>query len=92
MSISALPVRRCGVRHHDRTATGAIAVIEEDVMHPATIQALAAQRGSDLSADAAAARRARLAHRSQLVSSTVRSVRPSRLGRLSAPGFVRPSL
>ena len=35
-------------------------------MHPATMQALAAQRGSDLHADAAAARRARRAHRSQL--------------------------
>jgi hypothetical protein len=46
-------------RYHDRTATGAIAVIEEDVMHPATMQALAAQRGSDLHADAAVARRAR---------------------------------
>jgi hypothetical protein len=66
MSISALPVRRCGVRYHDRTATGGIAVIEEDVMHPATMQALAAQRGSDLYADAAAARRARQAHRGQL--------------------------
>jgi len=33
-------------------------------MHPATMQALAAQRGSDLHADAAAARRARQARRS----------------------------
>ena len=53
-------------RNHDRTATGAITVIEEDVMHPATMQGLAAQRGSDLYAEAAAARRARQAHRSQL--------------------------
>jgi len=35
-------------------------------MHPATMQALAAQRGSDLHADAAAARRARQACRSQV--------------------------
>ena len=35
-------------------------------MNPATMQALAAQRGSDLCADAAAARRARQARRSQL--------------------------
>ncbi|HUB38514.1 MAG TPA: hypothetical protein VMA72_06665 [Streptosporangiaceae bacterium] len=35
-------------------------------MHPATMQGLAAQRGSDLYAEAAAARRARQAHRSQL--------------------------
>lgn len=36
-------------------------------MHPATMQALAAQRGSDLRADGAAARRARQARRSQPV-------------------------
>lgn len=35
-------------------------------MHPATMQALAALRGSDLHADAAVARRARWARRSQL--------------------------
>jgi hypothetical protein len=35
-------------------------------MHPATMQALAAQRGSDLHAEAAMARRARWARRSQL--------------------------
>jgi len=35
-------------------------------MHPATMQALAAQRGSDLHADAAAARRARQVRRSPL--------------------------
>ena len=35
-------------------------------MHPAIMQALAAQRGSDLRADAATARRARQARRSRL--------------------------
>ena len=40
-------------------ATGAIAVIEEDSMHPATMQAIAAQRGGDLRRAANAARQAR---------------------------------
>jgi hypothetical protein len=53
-------------RNHHRTATGAIAVIEEDIMHPETMLALAAQRGNDLYADAAAVRQARQAHRGQL--------------------------
>jgi hypothetical protein len=37
-----------------RTATGAIAVTEEDSMHPNTMQAIAAQRGADLDRDATA--------------------------------------
>ena len=49
----------------DRTATGAIAVTEEDTVHPTTMQAIAAQRGVDLYRDATAARRARQARRSQ---------------------------
>jgi len=47
------------------TATGAIAVIEEDSMHPNTMQAIAAQRGADLYRDAAAVRRTRQARRSK---------------------------
>jgi hypothetical protein len=46
-----------------RMATGAIAVLEEDSMHPTTMQAIAAQRGDDLYTDAATARRARQARR-----------------------------
>ena len=46
-----------------RTATGAIAVTEEDTMHPNTMQAIAAERRVDLYRDATAARRARQARR-----------------------------
>ena len=46
-------------------ATGAIAVTEEDSMHPNTMQAIAAQRGADLYRDATAVRRARQARRSK---------------------------
>ena len=46
-------------------ATGAIAVIEEDSMHPTTMQAIAAQRGRDFHREATAAQRARLARLSQ---------------------------
>jgi hypothetical protein len=42
-----------------RMATGAIAVTEEDSMHPNTMQAIAAQRGVDLYRDATAVRQAR---------------------------------
>ena len=55
-----------------RTTTGAFAVIEQDVMHPATMRALAAQRGNDLQADAASARRAR----SSQLAQEARRVRP----------------
>jgi hypothetical protein len=48
-----------------RMAAGAIAVIEEDTMHPSTMQAIAAQRGIDLYKDATAVRRARQARRSR---------------------------
>jgi hypothetical protein len=44
-------------------APGAIAVTEEDTMHPNTMQAIAAQRGVDLYRDATAVRRARQARR-----------------------------
>jgi len=91
VSFSAFRIRCSGVRHHDRTATGAVAVIEEDVMHPATMQALAAQRGSDLHADAAAARRARPARRGPLAEQYGPVNTRGRLRRLSAPRFVRPS-
>jgi hypothetical protein len=61
------------------------------------MQALAEQRASDLHADAAAARRARQARRGQVAQqhdqfSATSTVRASRQRRLSAPGFVRPSL
>jgi hypothetical protein len=46
-------------------AAGAIAVTEEDSMHPNTMQAIAAQRGADLYRDATAVRRARQARRSK---------------------------
>jgi hypothetical protein len=62
-------------------------------MHPATMQAVAAQRGSDLHADAAAARRARQARRNQLAEQHSQSSTCEPAGRrLSAPRFVRPSL
>jgi hypothetical protein len=48
-----------------RMAAGAIAVTEEDTMHPSTMQAIAAQRGVDLYKDATAVRRARQARRSK---------------------------
>jgi len=51
--------------HQGWMTTGAIAVTEEDSMHPSTMQALAAQRGVDLYKDATAVRRARQARRSK---------------------------